>query len=492
METSKRKRLIWLAAILGALVALYAWLMHGNPTNRPITASMGKSPTLPEPDTETFPTLGLAKPIGWGANEAPQAAAGLQVTRFADGLDHPRTMLTLPNGDVIVAETNSPGQGGTRGLTGLFMKLFMSRVGAATPSPNRLTLLRDSNGDGKADARFVLREGNGLESPSGLAWAGGKLMVANHNGVVVFDFQPGETVLKGEPKLAVELPPGGNHWMRGLKLSPDNKQLYISVGSASNIAENGTANEVGRAAIVEYTLGTGQKRQYAGGLRNPNAMDWNPSTGELWTVVNERDMLSPDAPPDYLTNVPIGAQYGWPWLYWGKNQDWRVREPLPDGLYEYTRKPEYALGAHVAPLGMVFSAGGNLMGPGRVNGAFIARHGSWNRKPLAGYDVIFVPFDANGNPAGAAQPVLTGFLARDGRTAAHGRPVWLAFDKAGALLVSDDTGGAIWRVSQPGATPSMRPAPVRAASLPPVKRLVDPTRVKTTGSFKPEEDQALK
>jgi YD repeat-containing protein len=464
--TGKRKLLIALGVILIAIVIIGAWLWHGNPSKRSINATTGKQPTLVEAESERFPSMGLAKTIGWKTGEAPQAATGLSVVRFAEGLDHPRTMLTLPNGDVLVTETNSPPREGG-GITGLVMGAMMQRVGAGEVSPNRIVLLRDADGDGKAEQRFVFRE-KGLSSPSGLAWSNGTFYVANHDAVLAFAFTPGGTTLTGEPRKIMDLPGGGNHWMRNLLLSPDGSKLYVAVGSSSNIGENGMAEEQGRAAIWEVRIDGKGRRQFAAGLRNPNGLGWNPSTGELWTVVNERDMLGPDLVPDYLTNVPVGAQYGWPWVYWKDVIDWRVQDPMPDYLTEYTRKPEYALGAHTAPLGLVFSAGGNLMGDTFANGAFIARHGSWNRKPLVGYDVVFVAFDANGNPQGMPRPVLSGFLT-GGDT--HGRPVWLGWDKAGALLVSDDTGGIIWRVIAPGAKPSVAPKPVVTASMPPQRDL---------------------
>ena len=316
-------------------------------------------------------------------------------------------------------------------------------------------LLRDANRDGKAEQRFTFR--TGLASPSGMAYGNGKLYIAQHNAVLAFDFTPGATTLTGQPRKIMDLPAAGQHWMRSLLLSPDGKKLYVGVGSATNIGDNGMDAEKGRAAIWEIDLATGKSREYAGGMRNPNGMAWDPSTGELWAVVQERDMLGSDLVPDYLTDVPIGAQYGWPWIYWKTNLDDRVGAPMPQFMMDYTRKPQYALGAHTAVLGLVFSNGGNLMGPGFENGAFVARHGSWNRKPPSGYDVVFVPFDANGNPVGMPKPVLTGFLTPDG---AHGRPVWLAWDQTGGLLVSDDTGGVIWRVVSPGARPSVAPRPV--------------------------------
>ena len=469
MTGRKRKILAWLGAIALVLLLFGAWIWRGNPSDLDPAATTGKSPQLVEADSEFFPSVGLAKTIGWGSNKTPTAAAGLAVARFAEGLTHPRTMLTLPNGDVLVAETNSPPRENSGGVTGFFMKLFMGRVGAGEPSPNRIVLLRDGDGDGKAEQRFTLRSA-GMASPSGMAWGAGKLYIANHNAVLSFDFAPGATELAGEPKKIMDLPGGGNHWMRNLVLSPDGSKLYVAVGSSSNIGENGMATEQGRAAIWEIDVASGKSRQFANGMRNPNGMAWNPSTGELWATVNERDMLGPDLVPDYLTNVPVGVQYGWPWAYWRDVIDWRVAEPMPEFLTEYARKPEYALGAHTASLGLQFADGGNRMGAPFANGAFIARHGSWNRKPLSGYDVIFVAFDANGNPLGMPQPVLTGFLTgKDNET--HGRPVWLAWDKGGALLVSDDTAGVIWRVIAPGAPPSTGPKPVVTARMPAQRQL---------------------
>ena len=467
MKPRLRKLLIVLGVFVLGLVLFGAWIARGNPSDRTIDQTSGLKPLLVDADSEKIPSIGLAETVGWKPDEAPKPAAGLAVARFAEGLDHPRTMLTLPNGDVLVSETNSPPRDGG-GITGLVMKTLMGRVGAGEPSPNKIILLRDGDGDGKAEQRYTLRT-QGLASPSGLAWGADKLYVANHDAVLEFDFVPGATALTGEPRKLMDLPGGGNHWMRNLLLSADGKKLYVAVGSASNIAEKGIAAETGRAAIWEIHLASGGRRQYAAGLRNPNGMDWNPSTGELWTVVNERDQLGPDLVPDYLTSVPVGAQYGWPWLYWKDVIDWRVKAPMPDYLVEYTRKPEYALGAHVAALGMVFSTGGNIMGGRYGNGAFIARHGSWNRKPLVGYDVVFVRFDDRGNPLGLPQPVLSGFLTGKGET--HGRPVWLAFDKTGALLVSDDTAGVIWRVVAPGATPSVGPKVVVTGRMPPQREL---------------------
>lgn len=468
MTSTKRKLLIWGLILLVVLTLVVIWIRHGNPSDLSIDKTTGPRPTLVEAESERIPSVRLAETVGWKADEAPKAAQGLAVARFADGLDHPRTMLTLPNGDVLVALTNSPTRSGG-GITGYFQRLFMGWVGAGGVSPNRIVLLRDADGDGRAEQQSTFRE-KGMDSPSGMAFGEGKLYIANHNALLVFDFVPGATTLAGEPRKIMDLPGGGNHWMRNLLLSEDGKQLYVAVGSASNIGENGIAEETGRAAIWQVDLANGRSRQFAAGLRNPNGMAWNPSTGELWTVVNERDMLGPDLVPDYLTNVPVGAQYGWPWVYWKDVVDWRVQAPAPNYITEYARKPEYALGAHTAPLGMVFSTGGNLMGEPFANGAFIARHGSWNRKPVSGYDVIFVTFDERGNPVGMPKPVLEGFLTDKGDET-RGRPVWLAWDKTGGLLVSDDTGGVIWRVLAPGATPSVRPKPTVTDRMPPLRSL---------------------
>jgi glucose/arabinose dehydrogenase len=486
MTDRTRKLLIWLSIILLVLAAVYTWIARGNPSDRDPAATTGKTPTLVEPETETFPSVGLAQPIGWAAGEAPTPAKGLAVSRFAEGLDHPRTMLTLPNGDVLVAETNSPPRPSSGGVKGFFMKLFMGRVGAGGPSANKIILLRDGDGDGKAEQRIVLR-GAGLDSPSGMVWGSGKLYVANHNAVLAFDFTPGANELTGEPKKLMDLPGGGNHWMRNLALSPNGKNLYAAVGSASNIAENGMQEEAGRAAIWEIDLASGKHHQFAAGMRNPNGMAWNPSTGELWATVQERDMLGPDLVPDYLTNVPVGVQYGWPWVYWKDVFDLRVNEPIPEFLTEYTRKPEYALGAHTAVLGLQFANGGNILGDGYANGAFIARHGSWNRKPLSGYDVVFVPFDANGNPeAVKPQPVLTGFQ-KGSSNEVFGRPTWLAWDRTGALLISDDTGGIIWRVMAPKARPSAGPKVLETTSMPPQRELKGDPRSQFNANFKSDE-----
>jgi glucose/arabinose dehydrogenase len=463
--------LLVLAVILGAFLW---WISRGVPAQYSVEETTGTDPILAEPDPQTFPTAVIAEPIGWGAGEAPEVAEGLAVSRFAEGLDHPRIIYTMPGGDVLVTLTNAPAGNITGGFfTELVAKFLFAQAGAAVPSPNKLVLLRDADGDGVAEAQHVLRDD--LVSPSGIAWRDGKLYIANHNALMRFDYAEGATTLTGAPEKLMDLPAAGNHWMRNIALNPAGDRLYIAVGSASNIAEGGLALEENRAAIHELNLETGGSRQFAAGMRNPNGMAWNPWTGELWATVNERDMLGSDLVPDYMSNVPLGVHYGWPWVYYNEIEDERVVASMPQHLTNYTRTPEYALGAHVAALGMVFTQEGARMGPGFGQGAFIARHGSWNRKPAAGYDVVFVEFDNLGNPQGKPKPVLASFLAGEGQT--HGRPTWLAWDRTGALLVSDDTAGIIWRVNAPGAAANGAIQRNSGRSLPPQRELRgDPRR----------------
>ncbi|TNE49566.1 MAG: sorbosone dehydrogenase family protein, partial [Sphingomonadales bacterium] len=430
-------------------------------------------PTLEEANSEMFPTVRIAKPVGWAEGEAPQAAEGLAVGRFASGLDHPRVLYTLPNGDVLVTLTRAPKSDGDGGITAWIADLLMTRAGATGDSANQIVLLRDADGDGVAEMQKVIRE-EGLDSPSGIGWHDGTLYVANHNEVIAFPYELGSEAVTGEPRKLMDLPPGGGHWMRNLTLDPEGTLLYVAVGSVSNIGEQGLEVEAGRAMIWEYDLQTNRPRQFAVGLRNPNGLDWSPWTGELWTTVNERDMLGSDLVPDYLTNVPVGAQYGWPWVYWKDNVDLRVKLPRPAYLAEYARRPEYALGPHVAALGLAFTKEGHIMGENFASGAFIARHGSWNRKPPSGYDVIYVEFDERGNPVGKPVPVLAGFLKDDGDT--RGRPTWVEWAGDGSLLVSDDTAGIIWRVHAPGAEPGLGIARLTSDPLRPQRELIgDPT-----------------
>ncbi len=468
-----KKILIGLLVLIVALAIAGYFILRGDPAKIPFDQVTGTDPKLADPDPQTIPTVKIAKPVGWKAGEAPVAADGLKVTRFAEGLEHPRTMLTLPNGDILVAESNAPARvvaGG--GITNFVAGILFSQAGAAIPSPNKIVLLQDADGDGVAEGKTVIR--SDLDSPSGMAWNNGKLYVANHDEVVQFDYALGSKTLAGAPKKLMDLPAAGNHWMRNLLLSADGTKLYVAVGSASNIAEGGIEAEKNRAMIHELDLTNGYSRPFAAGLRNPNGLGWNPWTGELWTTVNERDMLGSDLVPDYLTNVPVGAQYGWPWYYWANVIDDRVEAPMPNGLTSYVRRPEYALGPHVAALGFVFTGEGNRMGPEFGQGVFVARHGSWNRKPAAGYDLMFVKFDARGNPTGKPVPVLTGFLNSDGTT--KGRPTWVAWDKTGALLLSDDTGNIVWRVVKPGAPANPAPTRNKGERLPPLKELLgDPS-----------------
>ncbi|MFM9898139.1 PQQ-dependent sugar dehydrogenase [Sphingorhabdus sp.] len=405
----------------------------------PLDAVTGPTPQITAGREQIFPTIAVADVDRWKTNEAPVVAPGLVVERFAEGLDHPRNLYTLPNGDILVAETNSPPRK-MGGVEGFVMKWLMGKAGADVPSANRITLLRDANGDGKAELKTPLL--TGLNSPFGMVLIGEKLYVANTNGLLVFPYKTGDTKItaKGKELTKFNARAPNNHWTRNLAASPDGKKIYISVGSNSNIGDNGMENEVGRAMVFEYDIAKDKKIPYAIGLRNPVGLGWDKA-GRLWTVVNERDMLGSDLVPDYLALVEFGADYGWPQHYWGGFTDTRVK-PLKPEKREYERRPDYALGAHTAPLGLAFGYNGKL-GAGLTEGAFVARHGSWNRKPVSGYDVIFVPFP-KGEPAGKPVNVLTGFLDKDGK--AQGRPAMLALAKDGTLLVSDDVGNIVWRV----------------------------------------------
>lgn len=484
--STKRKLLVALGVFILVIGGFAFFLLRGTPAEKSLDQLSGRDPQIVEAKPENFPSIGIAKPIGWAAGQAPTAAQGLSVSRFAEGLDHPRVILTLPNGDVLVAEADAPPGNMGGGITAWVGTWLMKRAGAKVKSPDALILLRDANGDGVAEQKFTLRQGNGLASPSGLAWRGDTLYVANHNAVLAFPYKLGETTLGGSPKKLMDLPAAGNHWMRNLLLSADGSQLFVAVGSSSNIAENGMEAEKGRASIFEINLKTGYPRLYAQGLRNANGMDFNPSSGELWTVVNERDQLGPDLVPDYLTNVPVGAHYGWPWVYWKKYNDERVKSDPPEYFDDYVRKPEYGLGAHVAPLGLAFVKGGEKLGPAFANGAVIARHGSWNRKPLSGYDVVFVKFDANGNPQGLPLPLLNGFLV-PGKDQTHGRPTWVSFAKDGALLVTDDTAGIVWRVIASNAAPAAVIKQVVTARMPPQRELKGDPNDRFNANFKRDE-----
>ena len=413
----------------------------GEQARLPVSAGMGPNPELPPPKTSLIPTVHIAPAKGWPDGVAPTAAPGLAVTSFADGLDHPRWLHVLPDGDVLVAETNGPPRPeDARGIKGWAMKLVWA--GAATPSADRITLLRDADGDGIVESRSVFLDG--LHSPFGMALVGRDFYVANTDAVVRFPYEEGRTQITAPGVKVVDLPAGpiNHHWTKNLIASRDGSRLYVAIGSNSNVAENGIAAEEGRAAIWEVDPSTGRHRIFASGLRNPVGLALEPETGVLWTTVNERDELGSDLVPDYMTAVEDGAFYGWPYSYFGAHVDRRVKPQRPD-LVARAIVPDYALGAHTACLGLAF-AEGNRLTPEFSSGAFVGQHGSWNRRPRSGYKVIFVPFEG-GRPAGAPVDVLTGFLSAEGD--ALGRPVGVAFDRQGALLVADDVGNRIWRVA---------------------------------------------
>ena len=410
----------------------------------PIAAGTGPHPTLPMPQQTLIPTMNIAPAKGWPPGATPQAAPGMRVGAFARDLDHSRWLYVLPNGDLLVAETNAPPKpDDAKGIKGWVTGLVMKRAGAATPSANRITLLRDTDGDGVADMKSVLLDG--LNSPFGMALVGNDLYVANSDAVLRFPYVAGETQITAPGSKVVALPAGpiNHHWTKNLIASPDGSKLYVTVGSNSNVAERGMAVEAERAAIWEVDISSGAHRIFATGLRNPNGLAWEKQGGNLWTVVNERDELGSDLVPDFLTSVRDGGFYGWPYSYFGQHVDTRVSPQRPD-LVAAALVPDYALGPHTASLGLVSSSGTSL--PSRfASGMFIGQHGSWNRRPHSGYKVVFVPF-VGGKPNGDLPvDVLTGFLDEQGR--AHGRPVGVALDKHGALLVADDVGNVVWRVT---------------------------------------------
>ena len=459
-----------LVAIVGGMMILMRrW---GAETAAP---AIGAAPEIPKARPQSIPTLKMPTAQGWAPGHVPVAAPGLKVNAFASGLDHPRWMEVLPNGDVLVAESNAPPKPpGSTGLKDWIAGLVMKRAGAGVPSANRISLLRDANGDGVAEVRAVLL--SGLNSPFGMALVGDRLFVANADAVLAFPYKTGDTTITAPGTKLVDLPGGpiNHHWTKNLLASVDGRTLYVSVGSNSNRAENGLAAETGRAAIWAVDIASGAHRVFASGLRNPVGMAWVqggatavtvagtvsgtaagtvagtvpstvPSTlsgNTLWTVVNERDELGSDLVPDYLTSVKDGGFYGWPYSYFGSHVDTRVEPPQP-ALVARAIVPDYALGPHTASLGLASSVGSALPAP-FVGGVFIGQHGSWNRKPHSGYKVIFVPFEG-GRPAGMPIDLLTGFLSADG--GAFGRPVGVAIDRSGALLVADDVGNIVWRVS---------------------------------------------
>jgi len=410
----------------------------------PVSAGIGPRPQLPAPNPTLIPTVDIAPAVGWVGEAKPVPAPGLAVAAFARDLDHPRNLLVLPNGDVLVAETNAPPKPeDSPGLRGFIMRRIMARAGAGVPSPNRITLLRDADGDGVAETRAPLLEG--LNSPYGMAWVGGRLFVANTDEIRSFPFEPGQLRITDPGTRLVALPGGpiNHHWTKNIVASPDGRFLYASIGSNSNAGENGLAVEQDRAQIWEVEIATGRHRVFATGLRNPNGLAMVPGDPPvLWTAVNERDEIGSDLVPDYMTSVRDGGFYGWPFSYYGQHVDERAQPPRPD-LVDRAIVPDYALGAHTASLGLAITARSGLPAP-FASGAFVGQHGSWNRRPPSGYKVIFVPF-ADGRPQGEPIDVLTGFLDAQGN--AQGRPVGVTPDGRGGLLVADDVGNVVWRVT---------------------------------------------
>ena len=414
----------------------------GSTSTQDVSVTQGANPQLGAPHSSFIPTVNVAKGEGWPVGKMPIAAPGLSVNQFAGDLHHPRWLLQLANGDVLVAETDNPGTDKTGGsIKRAIQGLLMKKAGSSKGSPNRILLLRDTNGDGVADTKTVLID-HDLYSPFGMAMIGNELFVANANGLVAFPFTPGETSITAKPRLVTPLPSGYNHhWTKSLVASPDGRFLYVGVGSNSNVGENGLAMEKGRAAVWQIDPKSGRYAIFASGLRNPVGIAFNPWNGGLWVVANERDELGNDLVPDYITSVQKGAFYGWPFSYYGQHID--TRPPANPAMVAKAIAPDFALGPHVAALGLTFSAGQKL-GAGFATGAFVGEHGSWNRKPASGYQVVFVPF-AGAKPTGAKPiPILTGFRVGD---TAYGRPVGVQIGKDGSLLVADDVGGKVWRVS---------------------------------------------
>jgi glucose/arabinose dehydrogenase len=434
--------------LLTALLATTLLTACSNGSALPTEATYGANPPIGQPQKGLFPTLKIAPAKGWPQGEKPDPAAGLAVEAFADGLNHPRWMHVLPNGDVLVAESNGPASK-PKGLKAWIAANVMKKAGAGVPSPNRIILLRDADGDGVAETRSLFL--HGLNSPLGMQLLGDQLYVANTDAILRFPYVAGALQIDapGQKVLALNAVAPDYHWTRNLIASPDGSKLYVTVGSNSNVGENGMDTEVGRAAIHQFNPDGSGARIFASGLRNPNGLAWEPVTGKLWTTVNERDEIGNDLVPDYMTSVTDGGFYGWPYSYWGQHIDTRVEPQRPD-LVASALKPDFALGTHTASLGLAFYTADLLSR--YKGGAFVGQHGSWNRNPPSGYKVIYVPF-AGGMPSGPPQDILTGFRSEGGD--AYGRPVGVTVDSKGALLVADDVGNVIWRVTpaQPTRTP---------------------------------------
>jgi glucose/arabinose dehydrogenase len=436
------------AASCAALAAAALTAGCASSSNVPERQGFGPTPVLPKAESSMVPTINVVKAVGWGERETPDAAEGLVVTAFARGLEHPRWLLVLPNGDVLVAETNAPERPEEgKGLRGWMFKRSQKKAGGAVPSANRITLLRDTDGDGVADVKKAFL--TGLTSPFGMTPAGDTLYVANTDAIVKFPYAAGATAIDTPAVKVVDLPAGprNHHWTKNVIASRDGSKLYVAIGSNSNAAEHGLDEEKDRAQVWEVDAATGAHRAFATGLRNPVGMAWVPDSGALWVAVNERDELGNDLVPDYMTSVEEGGFYGWPFSYWGRHVDTRV-EPQDPAKVAQAIVPDYGLGAHTASLGLAYS-GANALPPRFANGMFVGQHGSWNRKPRSGYKVVFVPF-VDGAPKGEPIDVLTGFVVGDGD--ARGRPVGVAIDTRGGLLVADDVGNAVWRVTGAAGT----------------------------------------
>jgi glucose/arabinose dehydrogenase len=436
---------------LACLFATSFLLAGCGPDALPEEAGYGPNPELPKPHEGWLPTLKAPTASQWKDGEMPLAAEGFKVTKFAAGLDHPRWLYELPNGDVLVAESNAPPKPEEKkdsGIKAWVQGLVMKKAGAEVPSANRITLLRDTDGDGMAETRSVFLQN--LFSPFGMALIGDQFYVANADAVMRFPYSDGASEISAPGAKVADLPAGRNHhWTKSLVASADGSLLFVGVGSNSNVAENGMAEEKDRAAVQEINPATGASRVFASGLRNPVGIDFNPVTGQLWVSVNERDEIGPDLVPDYMTSLQDGAFYGWPYSYYGQNVDERAKPPNPE-LVAKALKPDYALGSHTASLGLTFVDDAR-MGADFQGGAFIGQHGSWNRDPPAGYRVIFVPF-SEGKPAGPPREILTGFFNPD-TGEAKGRPVGVLVDKKGGLLVADDVGNVVWRVTRTTPAP---------------------------------------
>jgi glucose/arabinose dehydrogenase len=446
---------------LVAAVAMVLLAACGESAKLPVTAGIGPNPRLPPPDSTLIPTVNIAPAKPWTGDGKPTAAAGTSVNAFASDLDHPRWLYVLPNGDVLVAETNAPKRPLREellGLRGKVMGFVMKRAGAAVPSADRITLLRDADGDGSAEVRSVFVDN--LTSPFGMVLVGNELFIANTDALVKVAYRSGDLKAGGAVTKVADLPGGplNHHWTKNVVASKDGSKLYVSVGSNSNVAEHGMQHEEGRAAIWEFDRVSGNGRIFASGLRNPVGMAWQGNT--LWVAVNERDEIGSDLVPDYMTSVKDGGFYGWPYSYYGQHVDVRVEPPKPE-LVAKAIVPDYALGPHTASLGLSSAEGNRLGGPFNAGGMFVGQHGSWNRRPPSGYRVIYVPFDGD-KPAGAPLDVLSGFLGDDGD--ALGRPVGVAIDKRGALLVADDVANRVWRVSGRAGVVATNPVPSAASA----------------------------